>query len=85
MRAKKLLKISSLRWASARLSPSMYVMGFCQGFIANISRSTRASVRSSAFLHMPNACVSDESLSQSRNAQTSHESTPHAGLLNCQK
>ena len=44
MRAKKLLKISSLRWASARLSPSMYVMGFCQGFIANISRSTRASV-----------------------------------------
>ncbi len=61
MRAKKLLKISSLRWASARLSPSMYVMGFCQGFIANISRSTRASVRSSAFLHMPNACVSDES------------------------
>ena len=34
------------------LWPSVYDMGRSQGTMANISRSTHASVRSSAFLHM---------------------------------
>ena len=52
VRAKKLLRTSSLRCASASVSlSSLYAIDLSQGAIANINRSTRASVRSSAFLH----------------------------------
>ena len=50
-RAKKDLRTSSLRWASPMVSPlSAYVIGFSQGAIANMRRSTRGSILPRAFL-----------------------------------
>ena len=54
---KEAAKTSSMCRASASVSPSVKFMGSCQGAMANIRRSTRASVRSSAFLHMSHESV----------------------------